>query len=164
MWGQIRRCALKDAAAIAFPVGGMTVSGLRKERDRGRLVVERIVGREFTTLRNIEQMRERCRELPKVHGSGSSQKNVAQMEKSLGGPHGSFGTERVKSARAALEKTAEALNKPSPNTSLRNIKSRATAAVIPLQILVLDVLNIYLADVAPKHTNPEITKARMLVL
>jgi integrase len=34
----------------------------------------------------------------------------------------------------------------------------------PSQILVLDVLNIYLADVAPRHSRPEITKGRVLTL
>src|SRR5258708_34010864 len=43
---------LVDAAQIAFPAGGMTVSGLRKERDRNRLVIEKIAGKELTTLRH----------------------------------------------------------------------------------------------------------------
>jgi hypothetical protein len=34
----------------------------------------------------------------------------------------------------------------------------------PSQILVLDVLNIYLIDKAPKHSNPTITKARVMTL
>ncbi|MDA9409838.1 excisionase [Bradyrhizobium sp. CCBAU 51745] len=52
---------LADAVKIAFPLGGMTVAGLRRERDRHRLVVERIAGKEFTTLAHIERMRELCR-------------------------------------------------------------------------------------------------------
>ena len=34
----------------------------------------------------------------------------------------------------------------------------------PSQILVLDVLNIYLIDKAPKHSDPTITKARVMTL
>ena len=34
---------LEDAIKIAFPNGGMTVSGLCRERDRNRLIVEKIV-------------------------------------------------------------------------------------------------------------------------
>ncbi len=34
----------------------------------------------------------------------------------------------------------------------------------PSEILVLDVLNIYLADKAPKHSDPSITKARIMTL
>jgi hypothetical protein len=38
-------------------MGGMTVAGLRRERDRNRLVIEKIAGKEFTTLAHIERMR-----------------------------------------------------------------------------------------------------------
>src|SRR3982075_244446 len=34
----------------------------------------------------------------------------------------------------------------------------------PSEILVLDVLNIYLIDKAPKHSDPTITKARVMTL
>src|SRR5712671_5928583 len=53
---------LADAIKFAFPMGGMTVSGLRRERNRNRLVIEKIAGKEFTTLAHIERMRELCRE------------------------------------------------------------------------------------------------------
>ena len=56
---------LADAVKIAFPMGGMTVAGLRRERDRDRLVIEKIAGKEFTTLAHIERMRELCRERSK---------------------------------------------------------------------------------------------------
>jgi hypothetical protein len=49
---------LADAVKIAFPMGGMTIAGLRRERDRNRLVIEKIAGKEFTTLAHIERMRE----------------------------------------------------------------------------------------------------------
>jgi hypothetical protein len=39
---------LADAVKIAFPMGGMTVASLRRERDRNRLVTEKIAGKEFT--------------------------------------------------------------------------------------------------------------------
>lgn len=52
---------LAVAAEVAFPQGGMTASGLRKERDAGRLVTELVAGREFTTLGDITRMREMCR-------------------------------------------------------------------------------------------------------
>src|SRR5947209_4141284 len=53
---------LPEAVKIAFPLGGMTVAGLRRERDCNRLVTEKIAGKEFTTLAHIERMRELCRE------------------------------------------------------------------------------------------------------
>jgi hypothetical protein len=53
---------LETAVKIAFPDGGMTVSGLRRERDRGNLRVEKVAGKEFTTLRNIEEMGKMARQ------------------------------------------------------------------------------------------------------
>lgn len=52
---------LSVAAKIAFPDGSMTVSGLRREAGRGRLRIERIAGKDFTTLSAIDEMRELCR-------------------------------------------------------------------------------------------------------
>ena len=57
---------LHIAAALAFPDGSMTASGLRRESARGRLVVERIAGKDYTTLANIARMRELCRVEAKV--------------------------------------------------------------------------------------------------
>jgi hypothetical protein len=52
---------LAVAASLAFPDGSMSASGLRREAARGRLVIERIAGKDYTTLSNIEKMRESCR-------------------------------------------------------------------------------------------------------
>ena len=124
---------LKDAVRLGFPHGGMTVSGLRKERDRGRLVVEKIAGKEFTTLRHINQMRELCRDNPKDPGSGSNPRRETRQESSQGAQHGSFETERKRSALDALRQTARVLSKPSRNTSSENTRSHETADVIPLK-------------------------------
>jgi hypothetical protein len=47
---------LAHAIKIAFPNGGMTVAGLRREAARGRLISHRIAGRDFTTLADIDEM------------------------------------------------------------------------------------------------------------
>src|ERR1700758_666662 len=60
------------AAALAFPDGSMTASGLRREGARGRLVIERVAGKDYTTLAAIEEMRALCRQSPKDQGSGSA--------------------------------------------------------------------------------------------
>src|SRR5258707_7829185 len=62
---------LSDAIKFAFPHGGMTVSGLRNEAKAGRLVIEKIANKHFTTLRAIEEMRNSCRvkNNPPVSGS-----------------------------------------------------------------------------------------------
>jgi hypothetical protein len=122
---------LEQAVKVAFPFGGMTVSGLRKERDRGNLCIEKIAGKEFTTLRNIEEMRVKCRAQHKVQDYGSSRKSVTNKEGSPGVPRGSLEMGRIKSARDALDMTARALNVRSPNTSLRNIPSRDNVGAIP---------------------------------
>ena len=51
---------LRDIIPIAFPHGGITVAGLRKEAYRGRLRIMRIAGKDFTTLGDIEEMMRRC--------------------------------------------------------------------------------------------------------
>jgi hypothetical protein len=61
MIGQNAPLRLGVAAALAFPDGSMTASGLRREAMRGHLVIERIAGKDYTTLANIERMRELCR-------------------------------------------------------------------------------------------------------
>jgi hypothetical protein len=52
---------LDIAAAMGYPDGSMTASGLRREAQRGRLVIERVAGKDYTTLAYIEQMRALCR-------------------------------------------------------------------------------------------------------
>jgi hypothetical protein len=62
---------LADAIEIAFPRGGITVSGLRKEAAKGRLIIERIAGKDFVTLAAINAMRTECRVVdPKRSRSG----------------------------------------------------------------------------------------------
>ena len=51
---------LSVAAAFAFPDGSMSAAGLRREHARGRLVIERIAGRDYTTMRAIQEMRRQC--------------------------------------------------------------------------------------------------------
>src|SRR5215510_9739883 len=61
---------LSVAAALAYPDGSMTASGLRREAKRGRLAIERTAGKDYTTLANIERMRELCRVEAKALDSG----------------------------------------------------------------------------------------------
>lgn len=62
-WTDTTPLRLKIAAELAFPGGGMTASGLRREADRGHLVIERIAGKDYTTLQAIADMRKLCRVL-----------------------------------------------------------------------------------------------------
>src|SRR5258707_9974095 len=58
---------LRDAARLAFPMGGVTERSLRREAARGRLRLYRIAGRDFTTLADNADMTRAC-VLPKVGG------------------------------------------------------------------------------------------------
>jgi hypothetical protein len=51
---------LRDAAAIAFPMGGMTERGLRREAKLGRLRTYRMAGKDFTTLTDVADMVKAC--------------------------------------------------------------------------------------------------------
>src|SRR5450759_4755653 len=64
---------LSIAAALAYPDGSMTSSGLRREAARGRLTLERTAGRDYVTLGSIDRMRELCRVEAKGHACGLSQ-------------------------------------------------------------------------------------------
>ncbi|TGN86842.1 excisionase [Bradyrhizobium yuanmingense] len=94
---------LADAVKIAFPLGGMTVAGLRRERDRSRLIIEKIAGKEFTTLAYIERMRELCREEARAPDSSSRPPAAIKTERSLTKQHGSSETTDGMSAQAALQ-------------------------------------------------------------
>ncbi|MPZ39786.1 MAG: excisionase [Rhizobiales bacterium] len=94
---------LEDAIKIAFPSGGMTVSGLRRERDRNRLIVEKIAGKEFTTLAHIERMRELCRVEAKVPGSNFERRDETRPEISRTKRPGVSATTIATSAQAALQ-------------------------------------------------------------
>jgi hypothetical protein len=122
---------LEEALKRAFPAGGITVAGLRKEIGRGRLDVEVIAGKQFTTLRAIEKMRELCR-VQKEQDSGSNQKNGKTASSSVS-QRGSSETKRAKSALAALQSNAKKLSANLPNTSAANTRSQPPATVIPLK-------------------------------
>jgi hypothetical protein len=94
---------LADAVKIAFPMGGMTVAGLRRERDRDRLVIEKIAGKEFTTLAHIERMRELCREEARGPDFSSRAPAETRAERSPTEQPGSSETTAGMSAQVALE-------------------------------------------------------------
>jgi len=92
---------LAEAVKIAFPSGGMTVSGLRREIGRGRLAIEMIAGKFFTTLAAIEQMREACRVPARALAYGNDQ-HVGLAGESSPEPYGLSKTAVRISPRDAL--------------------------------------------------------------
>jgi hypothetical protein len=67
------------AASIAFPDGTLTAGGLRKEARRGKLKIERIAGKDYTTLASIEAMRHQCLLIP---NTSSKQAHQGQSKRS----------------------------------------------------------------------------------
>jgi hypothetical protein len=63
---------LHVAAALAFPDGSMTVSGLRREARRGNLVIETVAGKHYVTLDAIDEMRKLCRVKAEDHAFGGA--------------------------------------------------------------------------------------------
>src|SRR6478672_11185891 len=80
---------LEIAAALAYPDGSMTASGLRREAGRGRLAIERVAGKDYTTLAAIEDMRALCRVEARVPASGSVPLGATRQAKL---PNGRFGS------------------------------------------------------------------------
>jgi hypothetical protein len=103
-----RPLRLAGAAKVAFPDGSMTASGLRREAHRGRLVVERIAGKDYPTLANIERMRELCRVEARGPAFGSNRPEGVPTVEFVSGPLGSSETARPSAAlgqaRAKLAK------------------------------------------------------------
>lgn len=116
---------LDVAAALAFPGGGMTVSGLRKEAARGRLVIERIAGRDYTTLAAIGKMRGQCRVQPKGLASISCLPAETKPAASPAPLDGSSETATVCTPQDALQAKLQKLIKPSPTTSAKRTGRRA---------------------------------------
>jgi hypothetical protein len=100
---------LKDAIKFGFPHGGMTESGLRREAAAGRLVIEKIANKHFTSLRAIEEMRKLCRVKQSLPASGP----VRQTK--TGKASGSSCTGESKLALAAALMTVRALKTSSKN-------------------------------------------------
>lgn len=107
---------LKRAAEIAFPDGGMTVSGLRRERDAGRLETALIAGKEYCTLRAIQEMLARCQGLRKAPASTSGPKAARPTERSDRRPDGSSATATASCRLDAALMTAQALKDGLPIT------------------------------------------------
>ncbi|WP_262049082.1 excisionase [Bradyrhizobium sp. Bra78] len=107
---------LDVALKLAFPAGGLTVKGLRKEIERGRLEVELIANKHFTTLAAIERMRELCKVVPKNLRSNEvcSQRHVlpdCRDEESESGLQRLIRITREKSRAARLEHKVQKRNK-----------------------------------------------------
>ena len=154
---------LQDAVRLAFPAGGMTVSGLRTEATRGRLKYWRIAGKIFTTLAAIAEMREQCRVQPgarlwlrpeKRNLDGSLRERAVWVIRD--------GPSKISTSCAAEDRAgAERALGDYLASKYRPNRGRGRH---PSEILIADVLAIYLTDVAPRHAREDETKQRVLAL
>lgn len=120
---------LSVAAACAFPDGSMTASGLRLEASRGRLVVERVAGKLYTTLRDIRGMRKLCRVDQKVLVSGFDRTDEEAMARSFDVPPGSSSTAAGTSPQDALRMKLQPPKVPSHDTSSPNTDRAGESAI-----------------------------------
>lgn len=118
---------LDIAARIAFPDGSMGAPGLRKERDRGRLVTEKIAGKEYTTLAGIQRMRELCRAQPKEPALSGVMPATKPTASSATRPVGSSEMERRLLAQAAAMATAKELKKRLADEAAKKRRSSSAA-------------------------------------
>jgi hypothetical protein len=124
---------LSVACKLAFPDGSMSEKGLRELGHAGKLTVERIRGKDYTTLADIEEMRSLCRVQAKAQGSAKKKERADRR-------CGSSETERATSAQAALlakvRKASEAAPPPkksSANTSRKSTTPKKTGEVVSLK-------------------------------
>jgi hypothetical protein len=145
---------LSVAAALAFPDGSMTASGLRREAARGRLTIERIAGKDFTTLRAINEMRKQCRVEAKApvwlqparrdkHGQIVERAVWVIRDGTIKRSTGCGQNEAAGAERALADYIAAKYRAP-------RISNRDPAAC-----KVADVIAIYAEDVAHKHARPQ---------
>jgi hypothetical protein len=97
---------LAEACELVFH-NRIRVPTLRREKERGNLVTYRVGRRGFTTVRDVREMLQRCRDAGQHPGSTSIP----------GAGSGSSATGQNSSALAALNQTVEALKSSSPTTS-----------------------------------------------
>lgn len=122
---------LATAVRLAFPDGGMTVSGLRNEIAKGNLRASKMSGQIYVTLNDIERMRELC-----TIGADDRAKERGSICESEKGD-GSFSTstqtaDASSAAQAHLSEIVQELKRPLPNTSRRST-SRTSATVTRLK-------------------------------
>jgi hypothetical protein len=116
---------------FGYPDGSMTASGLRREAARGRLVIERTAGKDYTTLANIDRMRELCRVEAKGHDCGSNLGGATRRGDSSDAPYTSSGTARPSAALVSAKAKLKQLKGSLPNIKSPDTAHRDSATEIP---------------------------------
>lgn len=116
------------AARLAFPDGSMKAAGLRREAARGRLVIERVAGKDYTTLDAIRDMRKRCQLSARPRDCGSGPPAVIATAGSSGNQAGSSSTAAGITPQDALRAKLSAPSSRLPTTSPANTARHARNA------------------------------------
>lgn len=121
---------LKAAAEMAFPDGSMSVKGLRREIGRGRLAFSRIAGKDYVTLKDIDDMVKACRRERRDQDSGHENPAATSGGASAIPASGSLSTEAISAAQDAASRTVQALKGNSENTSPKNTSNERPKASV----------------------------------
>lgn len=107
---------LKEACEVHFR-NRVKVATLRAEAAKGRLDIFRVGRADFTTIRDLREMERRCRDDDPRRASTSTRRE----------DNGLSATDRLSSARAALNQTVHRLKSSSPATSEKSTPHRRGA-------------------------------------
>ena len=139
---------LEVAASLAFPDGTISLSSLRREAAKGRLIVWRIAGKDMTTLSEINKMVMRCRVQKSPPYSGSVP--PPKIEKLCG----SSLTEDARLALDAARQRAQKLKTASRSTSRNKRRPAESAERRSAETPIADVLSVYLDECVPSQARP----------
>ncbi|WP_281801549.1 hypothetical protein [Methylocystis echinoides] len=106
---------------------GVSIKTLRREATRGRLRTWRVGNKDFTSLDEIERMKDTCQQSKKESTSGSSRRESTKDTKKRAS--GSSRTVEEISAQDALKAKLEKLTDASQTTSPRSGKSRGSNVI-----------------------------------
>ena len=135
--------------AVVASQFGLTAAALRTEAKRGRLVIWRVAGKDWTSVAEVNRMFQNCRVTPEALTYGSDRLASAATLQS-----GSSETPDASAALASAWASVERLKGRSP-TILPSKYTPARRERDIAEIPVADVINVYLADVAPNQARPE---------
>ncbi len=136
---------------------GLTAAALRTEAKRGRLVISRVAGKDWTSVAEVNRMFGLCRSTPKESdfwlrpARGNERATFVIRDGAKQVRTGCAQSELIKAQRVLADYIARQYR---PDRS-----SRA-----PSQVRITDVLNIYAQDVATTHARPYETAHRLAAL
>lgn len=142
-WADDDKLTLKEAVALFYPRGPVTLKTLRSAIAKGGLIPYDFAGKLWVTpaqMRALFRPRE-CPEPPKVRASISGKGASTRAPESRSPTSGTSETDRLTAAQDALRASLAPPSKPSPNTSSKSARlgprsrprSIPTARVIPLR-------------------------------